>query len=195
MRVFHLGNLWGAEENSPMFDSVHWQSLFAIDTPLLEIFVRGTCMYLGLFLMLRFILNRQTGSVGITDILLIVLIADAAQNGMADDYDSITDGLLLVATIIFWNWLLDYLSYHFKFINRLINPKEVALIHNGKILQKNLAREMITEEELMSHLRGKGVDDIRQVKTACMESGGEISVVTYHRPRAVPTKKQTPGAG
>lgn len=164
-----------------MFDSVDWNSVFTADTPLLEIFVRGTLMYLGIFLMLRFILNRQKGSISVTDILLIVLLSDAAQNGMADDYKTVTDGLLLVATIIFWDFLLDWLGYHVPAFARFIDPEAVPLIRHGKFLRKHMREEMITEEELMGHLRQKGVDDVKHVKKAMMESGGEVSVVTYGR--------------
>nr|MBP7571903.1 DUF421 domain-containing protein [Acidobacteriota bacterium] len=73
---------------------VDWGRVFAFDTPWLEIVVRGTAIYLGLFLLLRLVLKRQAGTVGITDLLVIVLIADAAQNAMADDYRSVPDGLL-----------------------------------------------------------------------------------------------------
>jgi len=53
--------------------------------------------------MQRIILKRQTGTLGMTDLLLITLLADASQNVMAGDYKSIPDGFVLVATIIFWN--------------------------------------------------------------------------------------------
>ena len=56
---------------------IDWARMFAFSTPPLEIVVRGTVMYLALFAMLRFILRRETGSLGITDLLVIVLIADA----------------------------------------------------------------------------------------------------------------------
>jgi uncharacterized membrane protein YcaP (DUF421 family) len=58
-------------------------------------------MYLALFVMLR-VFRRQTGSIGAADLLVLLLIADAAQNGMACDYKSVTDGLVLVATIVGW---------------------------------------------------------------------------------------------
>ena len=90
-----------------MFEPVDWQAVLLPHTPLLEIFVRGSLTYLGLFLLLRVLLKREAGSLGITDTLLVVMLADAAQNGMADDYRSVTDGLVLVATLIFWNVLLN----------------------------------------------------------------------------------------
>ncbi|HEY7909583.1 MAG TPA: hypothetical protein VIC60_11945, partial [Thermomicrobiales bacterium] len=75
-----------------------WQKMFALDTPLLEIVIRGTIIYLALFTLLRFVVKREVGTVGIADLLVIVVIADAAQNAMAGTYTSITDGVLLIGT-------------------------------------------------------------------------------------------------
>ena len=60
-------------------------------------------MYLALVLTFRFILRRDVGSLGIPDVLFIVIVADAAQNAMAGEYKSIADGIVLVATLVFWN--------------------------------------------------------------------------------------------
>ena len=72
-----------------------------------EIILRGTLVYLFLFCFLRF-LRRETGVIGISDLLVVVLIADAAQNTMSSDYKSVTDGAILVATIIGWDYVLDW---------------------------------------------------------------------------------------
>lgn len=156
---------------------VDWARLFLPDTPLLEIVARGTAVYLGLFLLLRLVLKRQSGAVGITDLLVIVLIADAAQNAMAADYQSITDGLVLVGVIVFWSHALDWLGYHFPALNRLVHPPPLPLIRNGVMLRRNMRQELITEEELRTQLREQGVVEIGQVKIACMEGDGRISVV------------------
>src|SRR5690348_6338464 len=87
------------------------QRMWVPSTSVLEILVRGSIMYLSIFLILRVILKRQSQGVSITDILLIVLIADASQNGMSAQYRSVTEGLLLVGTLVFWNFLLDWLAY------------------------------------------------------------------------------------
>jgi uncharacterized membrane protein YcaP (DUF421 family) len=81
-----------------------WEAMFVPHTSPLEMIIRGSIMYLGLFVLLRVVLKRQSGGVAITDILVVVLLADAAQNGMAGDYRSIPDGLLLVGTILFWSY-------------------------------------------------------------------------------------------
>ncbi len=134
-----------------------WKSIFSPDKPVFEIILRGSIMYISLFVMLRVILKRQTGTLGMTDLLLITLLADAAQNAMAGEYTSITDGIALVATIIFWNYLFDWLSFKSEWFGRLIEPPPLPLIKNGRMLRKNMRREFITEDELMMQLREQGL--------------------------------------
>lgn len=156
---------------------IDWYEIFSFDVPFLEIFVRGTIMYLFLILIMRFGMNRVMGTIGVSDMLVIVVIADASQNAMAGSYNSIGDGLVLVATIVFWAWLFDFLSYRFPFMEKLLQPRKVCLIKNGRYMRQNMARELITKEELMGQLRINGLEDVKQVKEACIESNGEISVI------------------
>ncbi len=159
------------------FSQVDWNRLFIPGTPLLEIFARGSVMYLAVFFLLRVILTRSAGSIGVSDILLVVLISEAAQGGLAGDYHSLPDGILLVATLIFWNYSLEWLSFRFPFMAKLIQGAPLALVKNGRMIHANMKRELITEEELMAQLRLNGVKDVAQVKKACLESDGKISVV------------------
>jgi uncharacterized membrane protein YcaP (DUF421 family) len=157
---------------------IDWSKTFAVHTPPLEIILRGTILYLVLYTLLRALRKRESGTTSITDLLVIVLIADAAQNAMADNYDSVSDGLILVATIIGWAYLLDFLAYRFPTLARIIKPRPLPLVKNGQILRRNMRRELITEEELHSQLRQQGIDDLDQVKDVFMEPDGQFSVVT-----------------
>jgi uncharacterized membrane protein YcaP (DUF421 family) len=158
-------------------EAIDWARIFGSDTPLLEIFVRGTAVYLSLFLLLRFVMRREAGALGLTDLLVIVLIADAAQNAMADDYHSVTDGVFLVMVILGWSFLLSWLASRHAFWRRVVLPPRVQLVRDGQILRRNLDRELITEEELMGELRGHGIDKLDKVRAAYMESDGMISVI------------------
>ena len=80
--------------------SVDWNSVFVPAIGLAEIVVRGSLMYLGLFVIMRFMARRQAGHFGPADLLVIVLIADAAQNGLGKEYGSVTEGLALVVFTI-----------------------------------------------------------------------------------------------
>jgi len=157
--------------------NIDWKAIFLPDIPLIEIVVRGSIMYLALFILLRIILKRQSGTLGITDLLLITLLADASQNGMAGDYKSLPNGILLVATIIFWDFALDWLSYKSQGFQRLIEAPPLLLVKNGQLLRRNMRKELITDEDLMMQLREQGISDISKVKKAYMESDGHISVV------------------
>ena len=156
-----------------------WKSIFLPDVPLLELILRGSVMYIALFALLRIILKRQTGSLRMTDLLLITLIADASQNAMAGTYTSIPDGIVLASTIILWSYAFDWLSYRFAWFRHLTEPPPLPLIQEGKLLRRNLRQELITEDEVKSQLREQGLEDWTQVREAFMESDGHISIIPY----------------
>src|SRR5580765_8690335 len=95
---------------------IDWHSMFVPTESIFEIIIRGTIMYLGMYFILR-IFRRQAGSIGIADLLVIVVIADAAQNGMAGDSKSITEALLLILTIVSWDWVFDWLGFKSTFFS------------------------------------------------------------------------------
>lgn len=156
--------------------------LFRLGNDPLELVVRGSAVYWFLFLLFRFVLRRDVGSIAIADVLLLVLIADASQNAMAGGYQSITDGCLLVATIAGWNYALDWLGYRWPFVRRLIEPKPLVLVKDGRPNRRAMRREMVTMDELMAKLREHGYERLGQVKAARMESDGEITVLGYGTP-------------
>ena len=142
-----------------------------------ELIVRGTLTYWFLFAIFRFVLRRDVGSVGLADVLLLVIIADASQNAMSGGYESVTDGAILVGTIVGWNYLLDWGAFRFEAVRRIVQPPALTLVRDGRVDHRNLRREFISLDELMSHLRINGVEDLKQVRRACMEPDGQISVV------------------
>jgi uncharacterized membrane protein YcaP (DUF421 family) len=161
----------------PSWLDLDWERMFVPHVPILETIIRGTVMYLCMFALLR-VSRRQTGSIGPADLLVLLLIADAAQNGMADDYKSITEGIVLVATIICWEYAIDWLSYRVPVIGQYIERQPLELIRNGVVNQENLERELLTKDDLLSQLRQKGVDDLSRVVSCNLEGDGHISVIT-----------------
>jgi uncharacterized membrane protein YcaP (DUF421 family) len=151
--------------------------LFGIHVSPLELFVRGTLMYWFIFLLFRFVLRRDAGGIGIADILLVVLIADAAQNGMAADYQSVTEGLILVGTLIGWNFALDWAGYRWEAVRKFMEPPPLLLVHRGRFVVRNMRREFVTREEIEGELRKKGIASVAGVHRAYLESDGSFSVV------------------
>ena len=151
--------------------------LFQIHVPVTELMLRGTLVYWLLFLIFRFVLRRDVGAVGIADILLLVIVADAAQNAMSGGYDTFSEGAILVLTIVGWNWLLDFLSFRFSIVRRFASPSRLTLVLRGVPQRRNLRREFITMEELNEKLREQGIEKLADVKAAYLEGDGQISVI------------------
>jgi uncharacterized membrane protein YcaP (DUF421 family) len=96
---------------------------------------------------------------------------------MAGGYETISDGLVLISTIVLWNLTVDWLSYRFPSFRRLVQPSTLLLIDHGRILHRNLRQELMSTSDLMGKLREKGVERPEQVKRAYMESDGTITVI------------------
>lgn len=156
---------------------IDWQALFTPTVSLVEIFLRGTAVYLFLVIIFR-VLKREAGALGISDLLVVVLIADAAQNAMASDYKSITEGGVLICTIVFWDYLLDWLGFHSSTMQRLLRAAPILLVKDGQLQRRNLRQELITKEELMGQLREQGVEELNEVEKCYLEADGHISVIT-----------------
>lgn len=156
---------------------VDWQRIFEPSLGLVEIIVRGSLMYLALFAILRFIARRQTGSMGPADLLVIVLVADASANAFGRDYTSVTEGVALVLTIVAWEYLIDWLQWRYPALRPVFQPPPLKLVVGGYPVRKNLRKEMITEEDLATLLRQKGIADRRRVETARLEGDGQLSVL------------------
>ena len=154
-----------------------WGEIFGISVSPWELIIRGSAMYLFLFAVFRVIIGRRVGSVGMADILIIVIIADAAQNAMSGEYKTVTEGAIVVGTILAWNRIIDLLQFYVPALRHWLEVPPLLLVENGRILRRNLRQEYVTEDELKSKLREQGVEDLREVAKAYMESDGQVSVI------------------
>ena len=155
---------------------IDWHAVFVPSIGLAEVILRGTLMYLALFIILRFIGRRQAGHFGPADLLVIVMIADAAQNGLGKDYQSVTEGIVLVITIVAWEYLLDWLAWRFPLVRPYLKPPALTLVKDGRVISAAMRKEMISEDELEGQLREQGVEDVTSVKLARLEGDGRLSV-------------------
>ncbi|VCU70792.1 hypothetical protein PIGHUM_02869 [Pigmentiphaga humi] len=161
--------------------SPDWSEMFSLSVAPLEIVIRGSIIYWFILILLRVAGRRDVGSMGVADMLVLVLIADAAQNAMAAEYRSIIDGMVLVATIVGWSVIVDRLAYFVPSIGQLLTSSRVLLVRDGTLERRNLRREYITVDELMSELRLKGIDELGQVRRCYIEADGNISVLQKHQ--------------
>ncbi|HEX5472385.1 MAG TPA: YetF domain-containing protein [Lacipirellulaceae bacterium] len=161
---------------------IDWNSFLVPTVSLLELFVRGSIMYLFLFVLLRFLIRRHIGALNLPDLLLLVLIADAAQNAMSSQYHSLPEGLVLCGTLIGWNYLLDWLAYRYEWWRSWLEPSPLPVITNGRINRRNLRLELVTIDELHTQLREHGIENVREVRKAYLEPDGQLSIIRGDQP-------------
>jgi uncharacterized membrane protein YcaP (DUF421 family) len=171
----------GTSARAPVMH-IDWNSVFFPSLGIAEIVVRGTLMYLGLFVILRFMGRRQAGHFGPADLLVIVLIADAAQNGLGKEYQSITEGLILVMTIVAWEYLIDWLTYRFPALRPVLRSPSLTLVRDGRIIEEAMRKEMLSIDDLASQLRQQQIEDVAEVKLAKFEGDGRLSVLRREAP-------------
>ena len=99
---------------------IDWPGIFSSDAPLVEGLLRGTVISFVLLALLRLTPRRTDGSIGIMDLLVVVLIAEPAGKSMGD-YDTLTEGIVLVATLIGWTYILNWLTYAVPAIDRPVS--------------------------------------------------------------------------
>lgn len=150
---------------------------FALTASPLELIGRASAMYWALFLLFRFFLRRDIGAVGMGDFLFVVLVGDAAQNAMLGEHFGVADGFVVIGTLAAWNGLLDVLTYHVRWFERLATPGRLILFAKGQLLRRNMRREFITEEELRAKLHEHGLTSFAQVKVIYLEGNGELAFI------------------
>lgn len=111
------------------------------------------------------------------DLIFVILIAEAAAHAMGE-YSSVADGFILIVTLMGWNFLINLLSFHIPFIERLVSAPPIQVVKDGQLLRRNMRREYLTEAELMDHLRQQGIEEISDVKAAYVEGEGKITVIS-----------------
>lgn len=157
-----------------------WQSIFIPAVPLTESVVRGTVTFFVLLALIRIVGQRESGGLGLTDVLIIVLVAEAAAPALYPVQATLTDGIVVVvATVLFWSVSVDAIAYRFPGFARLAKARPKALIADGKLNTHVMRREFMSRAEVYSHLRLHGIEDINRVRRAYLEPNGMISVLTH----------------
>lgn len=153
-----------------------WSELFVFETPVLELVVRGTILYFVILILMRFMPRRTGGELATMDLIFLLLIAEAASNAFGE-YRSVSEGLVLVLVLMGWNFAVNAASWRFRWIERLVSSPPIQVVRDGKMLRRNMRREFLTEEELMSALRQQGVAALEEVQAAYIEGEGAITVI------------------
>ena len=153
--------------------------LFVLELSLLELFCRGTIIYWTIYLLFRLGGRRNIGSLGFADIVVVLLVAEGVGDALSGGTKTLTGGLAVAATIVFWSIFIDRLCFFFPLASKILEPSKLCLVENGEMNMKNMRREYVTRAELMEQLRLQSIASLGQVKRAYLEQNGEISIIKH----------------
>ena len=152
-------------------------NLFVPEVSVVEKIVRSVVVYLFLLAAFRFTGKRQVGQLTPFDLVVLLVISNVVQNAVIGPDNSLGGGLLGAVVILALNGLLVEVTYRSKRLRRVLEASPTVLVHNGKLVERNLASERITLDDLHAAMRRAGVVDIAHVRVAVLEENGGISVI------------------
>ena len=145
---------------------------------LLQIVGRSVVVYLFIIIAIRIAGKKELAQLSVIDLVFILLISNSVQNAMVGPDNSLLGGIIAAASLFVVNIILKFVTYRYKKANKLLEGEPVILIHDGKIIQKNLNKEKIPLDELEASVREHGVDKIKEVNLAILEIDGNISIIS-----------------
>lgn len=154
-----------------------WNTILLPSAPVLGLIVRGSLTFLALMMLFRLVGRREAGGLGMTDLLVVVLVADAAGAGMTSETETVADGLVLTVTMLFWSVALDAAAYRWPGFARVVKARPRPLIRDGRFNLRLMRREFMSEEEARAQLRLHGISDPSLISRAYLEPNGMVSII------------------
>ncbi len=160
-----------------------WSSIFHLDLPVAEKVLRAILVYAFLVVALRVVGKRELGQSNTLDLIVLLLVANAVQNGIIGNDISVTGAFIGAATLFFVNEALNRTSYVLPWLSRALEGEPTVLIENGKPVTKALFQAGISLPELRAIARRQGFADLGEVHTAILETNGVVSMFKEDEPQ------------
>lgn len=154
-----------------------WHNMFVPELSVAEKIIRPILVYLFLVFVLRLAGRRELAQLNSFDLVVLMMLANTVQNATIGNDNSLVGGLIGVSALLLVNYVVVRLLYVRPRLDRLVEGGPTLLIKDGKVLRRNLAKEAISEGQLMEAVRKQGLATVGQVAEAVLETGGVISVV------------------
>ncbi len=141
--------------------------------------VRTIILYLLIIAGVRLMGKRQVGELEPSELVLALIIADLAAVPMQDFGIPLISGIIPILTLLSVTMLISMLTMKSVRFRALLCGRPSIIVENGKLHQREMAKNRFTIDELMEELRMKGITDISTVKYAILETNGQLSVLPY----------------
>jgi uncharacterized membrane protein YcaP (DUF421 family) len=126
---------------------------------------------------MRIVGRRELSNLQPFDLVLLIIIGDALQQGLTQSDYSMTGAMIAVGTFALLQVGTSYLNFRFRWARPVLEGYPIVVVQDGKVIEKNLRRERITTEELAEEARQQQVGSIEDVQWAVVETTGNISFI------------------
>ena len=143
----------------------------------MDIALRAAVLYAFLIFVMRVTGRRELSSLSAVDLVLLIVLGDAIQQGLTQDDYSVTGAIIAVSTLASMQVASAYLSFRSKRARRILEGEPVVIIEDGKLLESNLRRERMTPDEVAEEMRLQQIASFDEVAWGILERNGQISFV------------------
>jgi uncharacterized membrane protein YcaP (DUF421 family) len=143
----------------------------------MDIVLRAVAVFAFLYLLMRIVGRRELSTLEPFDLILLVILGDAVQQGLTQDDYSLTGSFLAVGTIAILQLIVSYTNFHVPRLRPILNGEPIVIVQDGKPIERNLRRERVTIEDLMTAARRQSIASLDDVAWAVMETSGEITFI------------------
>ena len=143
-----------------------------------ELIIRAVAVYFFLFVLMRFIGKKHVGDLAPFDLVVLLILSETVSNSLHGGDESLIGGLISAATLILLVLGISFISSRSKTAERFLEGVPRVLVRHGTRRKDVMAREHITESELVEALRRNGCTSILNVRAAVLENDGKISIIT-----------------
>ena len=153
------------------------EQLFALSAPWWVFVLRATAIYALVMVLIRVSGKRAVGQFTPFDLVMLILIGNAVQNGINGGDNSLTGAAIMATTLIALNFGVAFVTSRSRRAERIIEGEPVVLARDGKLFEGVLRRELVSRDDFRESLRMNGIEDVSKVELALLETNGSISVV------------------
>jgi uncharacterized membrane protein YcaP (DUF421 family) len=142
-----------------------------------DIALRSILLFFVVFLLTRAIGRRELSSLEPFDLILLIILGDAIQQGLTQDDYSVTGALIVISTFAALQVGISYLSFRSKRLRPILEGEPIVLVEDGRVIVKNMRRERLTQGELAAAARQEQIASLDEIRWAVLETSGKISFI------------------
>jgi uncharacterized membrane protein YcaP (DUF421 family) len=143
----------------------------------MDLVFRAIALFCFVFLLTRIIGRRELSSLEPFDLILLIVIGDAIQQGLTQDDYSVTGALIVVGTFGILQVFVSYVSFRFPKLRPALDGEPIVVVQDGELIERNLKRERLTVEEIMAEARQQQVASLEEIAWAVLETNGKLSII------------------